>query len=68
MIRKGDIVFYNDENGTWPAIVTQVWNDDCVNLFVFADHAPSTVTSVVRDKQGSGPVVVNHWREGPFID
>lgn len=68
MIKKGDMVFYNDGANTWPAIVTQVWSNDCVNLFVLVDHAPQTVTSSMRDAESSGSVAGNCWREGPFID
>ena len=53
-ISIGRIVIFTDENSVkLPAIVTKVWNDDCVNLWVFPNGsevggAGITKTSVIK--------------------
>ena len=75
MVEKGNIVFYNDPGSefgrgdtVWPAIVTQVHSEDCVNLMVFGEEVTPFKTSVMRDVDSSGPIAVGCWRAGPFVE
>lgn len=62
MVRVGDTVIVTLDNGDErPAIVTQVWNGECVNVHVFGDGSYDsspcwTLTSVLQE--GGGPT----WR------
>lgn len=66
MVVIGDVVLFHTKRGDRPAIVTQVWSDETVNLYVFPDGTYDTqsmktitpgtcMTSVVR---GEGE---NQW-------
>ena len=75
MIKMGDIVFYNDPGSAFgkgdtvcPAIVTQVHSEDCVNLTLFSDEGPRTISSAVLDPNSSGVITVGNWRKGPFLE
>ncbi len=49
----GRIVLYlNSDNKLYPAIITEVWSDTCVNLNVFLDTVG--LVSVTSSVQGSG--------------
>lgn len=57
----GRIVHYYDESGRiYPAIITEVWSDICVNLNVFADtRGVVSKTSVIYTNDFGGPAF--HW-------
>lgn len=59
-VEQGDIVCYCEYNSSapaspgaeWPAIVTTVWSEDCVNLTVFRGGGQVIQTSVLRSLDG----------------
>jgi hypothetical protein len=64
----GRIVIYNDGARDFPAIVTRVHSDTCVNLAVFDDSTPTThyLTSVLHESTAPTTIPattpVNIWR------
>lgn len=49
-VEVGDIVIVETSSGPRPAIVTVVWNNDCVNVVLFKD---GTYDQGVYDSEGS---------------
>lgn len=47
----------------WPAMITRVWSDECVNLHVLPDNGPAfCVTSIELDTEREEPRSW-HWPE-----